>query len=304
MKRWLVILFLLVILVIPSVVQAQSEPPQIEKMEVEILPEYDRPDVLVIYHITLASKVNLPAQLTFQIPKEAGQPYNVAMKDVDGQLYLLNSTTEVKGDWLLVTLTTPLPEIQIEYYDPRVTRSGSQRKIEYTWSQDLNVTNLSFSVLQPVNATNMKMEPDMGSGRTAGSNLTKYELMFGEIKTGSPFHLSISYDKTDDSLSVPSQPIQPAAPISDKTSGWVTLQEVLPWLLGGIGLLLIGGGGFWYWRSGREFSAPSFRRRHEPAQAEGTVASSAEGVFCHKCGRKATVGDIFCRTCGTKLRAE
>lgn len=304
MKRWLVILFLLGTLILPSVVQAQSEPSQIDKMEVEILPEYDRPEVLVIYHITLASSMNLPAQLTFKIPKEAGQPYNVAMKDVDGQLYLLNNTTELKGDWMLVTLTTPLPEIQIEYYDPRITRNGSQRKIEYTWPQDLNVTNLSFSVLQPVNASNMKMEPDMGSGRTTGSNLTKYDLMYGEIKTGSPFRLSISYDKADDSLSVPSQPIQPATPISDKTSGWVTLQEVLPWLLGGIGLLLISGGGFWYWRSGHEFPAPSFRRRHEPSLVDGTAASPGEGVFCHKCGRKATGGDVFCRTCGTKLRAE
>ncbi|MHC1781491.1 MAG: zinc ribbon domain-containing protein [Anaerolineaceae bacterium] len=304
MKRWLVIIISIMILFMPAKVQAQEQLPEINRMEVEILPEYDRPEVLVIYRINLGDQVTLPARLEIRIPLEAVQPYNVAMKDVDGQLYNQEYTTEISGEWLVVSLTTPLPDIQIEYYDPRITRQDGKRRIKYTWPQGLVVSDLSISVFQPVNASNMVMKPDMGTGRNSNSSLTQYNLMLGGMKADTPFSLEISYDKPDDILSGPSQPVQPAAPVSEKTTGWVTLQEVLPWILGVLGLGLIGGGGLWYWRSGREFSAPNFRRRHATTQPEEITRPLGEGIFCHKCGRKASSGDTFCRTCGTKLRTE
>jgi hypothetical protein len=304
MKRWLVILISILAFFSPTGVKAQEQPPQIEKMEIEILPEYDRPEVLIIYHITLAASVTLPAQFEVRIPKEAIQPYNVAMRDMDGQLYNLDNSSEIRGDWLVVSLTTPLPDVQIEFYDPRIVRQDRQRRIEYVWPQNLAVTDLSLSVVQPVNATNIVMDPNMGSGRKETSGLTQYDLILGKMEPNSAFHLEITYDKPDDILTGPSQPVAPAAPVTDKTAGWVTLQEVLPWLLGALGLLLIGGGGFWYWRSGREFAAPNFRRRHDPSGPEESSRSPSDGIFCHKCGRKASPGDVFCRTCGTKLRSE
>jgi hypothetical protein len=304
MKRWLVILIMIIILLMPAKVQAQEQLPEIDRMEVEILPEYDRPEVLVIYRINLGDQATLPARLDIRIPLEAVQPYNVAIKDVDGQLYNQEYTTEISGEWLVISLTTPLPEIQIEYYDPRITRQDGKRRIEYTWPQGLVVNNLSLSVFQPVNASNMVMKPDMGTGRISNSSLTQYNLMLGKMKADTPFELEISYDKPDDILSGPSQPVQPAAPVSEKTTGRVTLQEVLPWILGVLGLGLIGGGGLWYWRSGREFSASHLGRRRVAAQSNEITRPLGEGVFCQKCGRKASFGDAFCRTCGTKLRTE
>ncbi len=305
MKRWLVILVSIILLFIPKAVKAEDQPPQIELMEVEILPEYDRPDVLVIYRLKLADDVNLPARLVVRIPLEAVQPYNVAVKDVDGQLYNHEFSTSIDGEWLAVSISTPLPEVQIEYYDPRITRLGDRRKIEYSWPEGLQVKTLSLSVFQPVNAVNMATNPDMGSGRRLASSLTEYNIMLVEVQVDTPFQLEISYDKPDDILSGPSQPVQSSAVVSEKTAGRVTLQEVLPWLLGVLGLGLIGGGGLWYWRSGREFSGTAFRRWHEPACSDETTRPLAgEGMFCHKCGRKAAQGDIFCRACGTKLKCE
>jgi hypothetical protein len=305
MKRWLVILVSIILLFIPKAVKAIDQPPQIEWMEVEILPEYDRPDVLVIYRLSLADDVHLPARLVVRIPLEAVQPYNVAVKDVDGQLYNHEFSTSIDGEWLAVSITTPLPDVQIEYYDPRITRLGDRRKIEYSWPEGLRVKTLSLSVFQPINAVNMATNPDMGSGRSLASSQMEYNIMLVEVQVDTPFHLEISYDKPDDILSGPSLPVQPSDVVSEKTAGRVTLQEVLPWLLGVLGLGLIGGGGLWYWRSGREFSSPAFRRRNEPARSDETTKPLAgEGVFCHKCGRKASHGDIFCRVCGTKLRCE
>lgn len=305
MKRWLVILFTIILLSTPSTVRAIDQTPEIKRMEVEILPEYDRKDVLVIYRLSLDDTVNLPARLVVRIPLEAVQPYNVAVKDIDGQLYNHEFSTAIEGEWLAITLNTPLPDVQIEYYDPRIIHQGDRRKIEYTWPQGLIVETLSLSVFQPINAVNMVTNPDMGTGRSSNSSLMEYNIMLSEMQVDTPFHLDITYDKPDDILSGPSQPVEPSAVVSEKTAGRVTLQEMLPWLLGILGLGLIGGGGLWYWRSGRELSAPAFRRRHEPTRSdESTRPLAGEGVFCHKCGRKASPGDIYCRACGTKLRFE
>lgn len=305
MKRWLVILIILICFLIPARVKAQSQPVNIKWMEVEILPEYDRPDVLVIYRITLADQVSLPARLTINIPLEAMQPYNVAVKDVDGQLYNHDYSTAIEGEWLAITIETPLPDLQIEYYDPRITRQGDKRKIEYRWPQGLIVENLSLSVFEPVNAADFITNPGLGSGRNSASGLTEYNIMLGTLSADTPFELEVSYTKPDDILSGPSQPVQPSTPVSEKTAGRVTLPEVLPWILGVLGLGLIGGAALWYWRTGREFSTQNLRRRHGSSQAnEITRPVAGEGTFCHKCGRKASAGDLFCRTCGTKLRLE
>ena len=41
-------------------------------LEIDLWPEYDRPDMLVIYRITLDNSVKLPAQLTLRIPAAVG----------------------------------------------------------------------------------------------------------------------------------------------------------------------------------------------------------------------------------------
>jgi hypothetical protein len=73
---------------------------------------------------------------------------------------------------------------------------------------------------------------------------------------------------------------------------------ILPWVLAGIGVLLIAVGvvGFAVWQRGGQRS--STIRRQTPQHKEG----EGEFIYCHQCGKRAQPGDIFCRTCGTRLR--
>lgn len=74
-------------------VSAQNEI-TLASLEIDLWPEYDRPDMLVIYRLTLDNSVKLPAQLTLRIPAAVGAPYNVAYEDAaDGMLYNLNYST-------------------------------------------------------------------------------------------------------------------------------------------------------------------------------------------------------------------
>jgi hypothetical protein len=77
---------------------------------------------------------------------------------------------------------------------------------------------------------------------------------------------------------------------------------VLPWVLVGIGGALIIAGvvaGVSMWRNNSRRS-PGSRKRHERPREE----KEAEVIYCHECGKRAQPGDVFCRTCGTRLRKE
>ena len=112
-----IILVLVILVLIPVGVLAQDTG-EIERMHIDIWPEYDRPEVLVIYRITLSSVMTLPAEISIRIPKTVGKPYNVAMKDIDGLLYPINYQTDNDDQWLRITFFTPSPDLQIEFYDP------------------------------------------------------------------------------------------------------------------------------------------------------------------------------------------
>ena len=63
---WMLILSAL-IFVAPTV-EGQSNLPELEQLTVELWPEYDRSDVLVIYRAELSPQTALPAQLAFRLP--------------------------------------------------------------------------------------------------------------------------------------------------------------------------------------------------------------------------------------------
>lgn len=313
MRFWLSLLVtVLLSAVFPLRASAQS-PVVFDKVQVSIMPEYDQPSVLVMYDLSISSGTSLPAQVSFRIPKVVGKPSAVAMRDVDGTLVNLNYTTADDGDWLRINFFAPAQLLRIEYYDNRLAKNGPARSFEYRWPGDYAVNSLTVQVQQPVNATNMQITPSLGSGQQQQDGLTYYEKNIGEVKAGTPFTLRLSYNKKDDALSISSSPVESAGSIDANTPGRLTFQEVLPWALGGLGLLLVAGGVVWYWYSSRDRRGPAGAagRRHRAAAAPArqgrgreteTSTSTREAIYCHQCGRRANAGDVFCRTCGTKLR--
>jgi hypothetical protein len=301
MRRILVILFLAFPFFTSFSVQAQA-PIEIERLQVDIWPEYDRPDVLVIYRVELSSTTALPTAVTLRIPADAGSPYNVAFKDTDGMLYNLEYTTSQENDWLLVSVQAPTTELQFEYYDPGITRDGNLRQYEYTWPGDYLVHSLAVEVQQPINATDMQINPDMGVGQVLQDGLTYYDKLFAEIDAGTSFNLHIQYTKADDVLSGSLQSVSPAEVVTQQTSRSTSFQSVLPWILGGLGLIMIAGVVIWYMLPQRR-AANVIRKRHPlGSPITGIKNEPGEALFCHQCGQRAQPGDIFCRSCGTKLR--
>lgn len=307
MKKLVIGTLLLFSLLAQFIQPAQAQTPvEVENMQIDVWPEYDRRDALVIYRFTLTAQTTLPAQFSLRIPREAVQPYNVAYKDVDNKLYNMQFNTAVEGDWLRITVTSPSPEIQFEYYDPRLARTGTRRQLEYKWPGDLKVRNMTFRVQQPLNASGMKITPQQGSPSADGS-LTYYTVNIGAVENGTSFNFQMSYEKADETLSAASQPVK-AADSSTTPSGASGIAGELNTVIIGfaLGVVFIAVGLFWYFRTQRREPVPAGRRRHSNATTaqQRNHADSGKSVFCHQCGKRSNPGDTFCRACGTKLRLE
>ncbi len=305
-KTWLAAIFAIVsilILYIPGIVYAQEEI-KIGRLQIDIWPEYDRPDVLVIYRIVLSPENALPAKMELRIPLEANKPLNLAGKDADGMLYNLDYTTRIEGDWIWVSFTTPSQEIQLEYYDPRLLKTDLTREFEYRWPGDYMVDETVIQIQEPINTTRMEISPDLGEGVPGNDGLTYYISSIGSLDKNTPFSIQIEYDKTDDTLSSSQVPVFPSEPIGQQTQGRTSLGEVIPWVLGVLGAVMIVGGGFWYWHTGRDIQKT--RKKHRQTRSlddEGKIQPGT-AIYCHKCGKRAADGDLFCRVCGTKLQIE
>jgi hypothetical protein len=304
MRRWIGIFLLILILSTATSVQAvapaqDASAPVIQTLEIDVWPEYDRPEVLVIYRITLSAQTRLPAEMTLRLPVSSAGPSAVAEQTANGLFNLEYSEVERNSDWITIRFTTTLPQLQIEYYDNAITKADDQRGYIFRWPGDVQVDDLLIKVQQPRTAAGLTLEPNTGSTTTGQDGLIYFDVPLGKVLAGNAFQLRIRYQKTDDELTLNSgfeqvTPVNPSNPV-----GAPAFPQLLPWLLGGLGLVMIAGGVFWYLRGTRPAAAYPSRPRH---RSTPTSSETDDAVFCHQCGKKAAPGDIFCRACGLRLR--
>jgi hypothetical protein len=297
LHKWLLLPLLFALLAIPVPGNAQGQI-ILDTVTVQILPEYDNPDILVFLNIQLQSTVPLPTKLTFRLPGSVEKPYVVAVGPTSQTVTDQNIeyTYQKSGDWLEVTVTANDPAIRIEYYDPELTKEGENRSFSYLWLGDYAVNALSVSIRVPIDTTDITTDPQMKETIAAGEDQTYLEWSTSNLKSGQQIPIKVTYSKTSDRLSF-SGPIQ-AGQVDENTQGRISLNNYLPYILGGLGILLIVGGGIYFWQTSQ--GKPSPRKRHRSSDED----HDSEDVYCHQCGKRAQPGDRFCRTCGTRLRRE
>ncbi len=129
----LILLLSLTALLLPRTGRAQNEV-QLDSLEINLWPEYDRAEMLVMYICGLPSK-SWPVTLTFRIPKTAIRPSEVAVRTEDGGLYETPFTYKVEGEYIVVSFEATTQNFQLEYYDP-LTIDGSKRSYGFIWPGD------------------------------------------------------------------------------------------------------------------------------------------------------------------------
>jgi hypothetical protein len=279
---------------------------QLRSLEVDFWPEYDRAEMLVIYRAELDPAISLPTDVTFRIPARAGAPHAVAAGQANDSLFTVPSTRQVDGEWAYISFNTAFPIVRLEYYDSTLNVDSSERIYEYEWGGDYAVEQLLLQVQQPCEASNMQISPSLGSGVLGTDGLVYFTGTFGPLSQGQAFDLTIQYQKTSDCLSISTLDIISELP--ENTTGQTNLQQILIWVLALTAVVVLAGGVFWYWQSGRQKPVSAAPRRGRRSARSTSIepdkeqSSSGSGVYCHQCGKRAGSGDRFCRSCGTKLR--
>ena len=222
----------------------------LDTVEIDIWPEYDQPSVLVIMHIFISPATTLPTALELHIPSRVGNPTQVAVRQADGDLVDSPYGRVIEGNLSVITLVASNPEIQIEYYDPSLSRLGSIHSFTYEWQGDYDVTSLSFEIQEPITATKMQIMPPFGAGLQGDDGITYFDSTIGTIQHGFDFTVFLKYQKDNDLLTISALQVKPSSPISSKTPGRAPgLNIVLIWIIGGLVVLLSAGGGVWYWKA-------------------------------------------------------
>jgi len=306
LKKLFVLVFFITMLISLSA-NAQT-PTSLSSVRVFLWPEFDRPALLVIYSLTLPANSSFPMDIDFRLPIEADAPHAVAARQPDGSLVNLSYDQKVEGDWLKIHFKATTPELQLEYYDPRLGKDGLSRHFIYSWPGDFSVDNFQIEVQQPSGATQMRIKPGMGNGATKSDGLVYYSYNAGAIPLFQEVAVTVDYQKPTDELTYANTPVEPIAPLSTTTDNWTSwFQQPLFLIIGIMGVLLIafGVGGFLYYEySLKNQPEKTARRRHKTNnQHVPSIATQENHIYCHQCGNRAAPGDHFCRACGTQLRA-
>jgi hypothetical protein len=301
------IIFALLFVFIPTA-QGVSEDILIERLQVDIWPEYDRPSVFVVCNVTLTEDTVLPATLSLKIPAEVISPSRLAVLNQDGIYADIDYSTQEQKDWVIVNFKTYSRRIQLEYYDPRINFAGYIRTYRYEWQNPYPVMMLSVRVQQPLNTTEMSINPDMGIGQVGKDGLVYYSSIFSEIPANRTYSIVLKYEKLDYTLSSGLLPVTALEPITISTEGRTTITRVIPWAMALLGVLLIVTGGFWYWQVGRKEPAkelitpPIEPTLHSLRQAEQLINQTF--LYCAYCGKSIQRGDKFCHECGKPVQKE
>jgi hypothetical protein len=306
MRRNTVFLLLFVLIlsinINPADAQATILPVKFSSLQIQIWPEYDKPEVLVIYRIILDPGTKLPARIAVSIPIASGEPNSVAFRDpADGNLYNLQYSLMNKDDRVKVLFDATAYEIQFEYYDPGLTKTETNREYRFSWVDEFDVNELSFQVQQPLHATQMSIQPSMTKSFIGDDGITYFTSNAGSVTAGTTISIVVKYQKSDDQLTAEGILLEPSAPLDARTTGRNTMGEYLPYLLGGLGLLALAGFFWWLWLMEHSPRSGDRSHRHRP-KISLRQATEDENIYCHQCGQRAQAGDVFCRACGTKLR--
>ena len=298
MRKWLIFVLLLGLLMSPSVASAQNSV-KLDSMNVELWSEYDQPSMLIINQFVVAQDTPLPAKVTLHFPK-AGNLVAVAVKTDDGLFNKDFAPPTEKGDWQAVTINVQSYDPhRIEYYQ-QFTREGNKRKFTYQWYGDYSVKQFAITIQVPADSTELVTSPLLQSTTKTTDGLDILgRIIKNDVKPGNPFSFDLQYERTSDALTTPTEAdkVQSSEPVGANTLGRVSITN-LPWVIGGFGLALIGIALFAYWRSTQSGEGKPRRQRRRQSKAPEEVQA-----YCHECGTRAHPGDRFCRTCGSKFRA-
>jgi hypothetical protein len=300
------ILILVILFVLPLPVVGQGEV-TFNSLRIDIRPEYDRNDVLIMYDIELPQSA-LGSQLSLRIPAAAGEPFALAYGPGDGTLFDLQHERQVSGEWAYINFSPPMVFLRLEYYDPSLQRDGNTHSFSFAWPGNYAADSVTIMVMQPYGATEMRITPGEWVSQLDNDGLTFFGSEIGKIPAGEEIQIKVSYQKSTADLTTEHLLPQPSGAIPEGATGDSQWQQFAPWVLGILGAAMLGGGLLWYWQTGQRSQRPARKRQSASTASvvkeQSSSTKDSTEIYCHQCGKRASSSDRFCRSCGARLRTE
>jgi hypothetical protein len=271
------------------------------KMSVSVQPEYDDPRVLVINQADLEASVQLPVDVTFNIPKGADIGMACEVDLNEGHACKPFQVVD-KGDYQSLTINvTKEHKVFLEYYYDAFPAGTFQRSFDFIFRPGFPVKLLSMEVQQPLRSSGFTLTPALPRAYTS-EGFSYHTQDHTNVSVSKPFSVKISYSKTDNSPSVKPKPKSPDdAPTADVQSGGNSklVLLVVVSVLGSSALLF---GGFKIFRPKTVASDAAGRvgpnQVAGPGGAKKLKTGGGDVQFCTSCGEKLLRGDRFCSQCG------
>lgn len=282
---------------------AHAAPTQASRMGVSVQPEYDDPRVLVINQADLEAGVQLPVDVTFNIPK--GADIGMACEvDLNGGHACKPFKIADKGDYQSLTFNVAKEhKVYLEYYYDAFPAGTSQRSFDFIFRPGFPVKSLSIEVQQPLRSSGFTLTPEMPRAFTSeGFSYRMQE--YTDVAAGKPLSVKVSYSKTDNSPSVtPKRKSPDDAPAADVQSEGES-KRVLLVVLGAVGIIILLLGGYLIFRPRPVVSNAGGRAAPNqvagPGGAKKLKAGRGDIKFCASCGAKLLREDRFCSQCGDR----
>jgi len=276
---------------------AQPAPAALSTLEVALWPEYDRPEMLVIYRGAFTPETALPVAVEMRIPAGAGQPSAVAFVNEAGERLNQQYTTRAEGEWLVVEFLLNADAFQIEYYVPLAVDAAGQREYTFAYPADYAVQALSLEWQEPARAEGFAIDPPAVSRLEQIEGLRYHFVEVGPLAQGEARSWTVAYQKRDTALSLEAQPATAPAGASASQATAAAGREgssaLLTFAIAFVALAAVGAGAFWL---GRQTQAPAA----SAGRAENKGQRGA--LFCHQCGAQLRPDADFCHRCGAAAR--
>ena len=298
----------------------------VPSMVVQVWPEYDSTDVLVMMEFILDPTAKLPLTFNFYAPTGA-RFSGIAEIDNNGQF--------VYGKTPVVTAGTGFDKVafQVEtyrhlrveyYYDPGLGQAAT-RSFPVVFQNPVEAAQVTMSVQQPSRSTGFAVTPTLGPPTVDAQGFTTVDGSFTGLKEGQRVSLLVTYTKADARPSVETTGTTVAS-AGTQTGSTNSGAKWLIWL-GVIVVVVVAGIVVWTILSPRKPQKPGAPRTGQStkpvSQADGRTKAPTgkrpvagekdrrgagkpaggrrdSARFCTECGSEMPADVRFCPQCGHK----
>jgi len=283
---------------------------QIQKLRIQVMPEFDDPRVLVIVQGRLNIDGQTPQRVSFRLPRGA-QINQMATMDVNSGAVTSQPYETVDDEtdprWMLVSYTLDSAHFFYEYYDDGLGLGEANRQFSYLFNSLLPVSDLQVEIQEPLRATDFSLSPSPTLVyQDERFGLSHHQYTIGTLAPQTDLKIELHYTKADatpsvsrqqvtsmqsEPLALPTPTIAPAMPGTPHETPAPAAPRRWGYVIGG-GAGIVGLAAFWWWR-----------RRRKRSDAVVPVADAGsetitQDAFCRQCGAALRPDSRFCHICG------